>query len=145
MSKVNFTKVEEALDEASHQFFIDSLTELSTITNMLQNPEKKIGKDEEEIIARFQRDLKRIKTENYPLFEKLGLTEEEEEQILRSFSDYRREDWARLKYLKERIDELRREVKKKFEPSAVNDEIVEKEKKRHINKRHNVREGWLPL
>lgn len=145
MSKVNFTKVEEALDEASHQLFIDSLGELSTIANMLQNPEKKIGKDEEEIITRFQKELKRIKTEDSPLFEKLGLTEEEEEQMLRSFSDYRREDWVRLKCARERIDELRRDVKKKFEPSAVNDEIIEKEKKRHVNKRHNVREGWLPL
>lgn len=145
MSKVNFTKVDQALDEASHQLFIDSLAELSTIANMLQNPDRKIGKNEEEIIIRFQNELKRIKKEDFSLFEKLSLTAEEEDRMLRPISEYVKEDWAQLKSLRERIDELRKQVTGKLELNEANDEIVEKEKKRHINKRHNVREGWLPL
>ena len=145
MSKVNFSKVDQAFDEASQSLFIDSLAELSTIASMLQNPDRKIGEKEEAIILRFQNELKRIKKEDFSLFEKLNITAEEESRLLRPISEYAKEEWAQLKYLRERIDELKKQITGKSEVNEANDKIVEKEKKRHINKRHNVRDGWLPL
>ena len=43
---------------------------------------------------------------------------------------------------KEQLAELKKEIDA-LQPT--HEDLIEKERKRYINKRHNVKEGWLPL
>ena len=145
MTKINFSKVEKSLDFALQKLFIDNLSELAAIANVAQDPQKHLSnKKIEEIIARFQKELNTIKKQDPSLFDKLNLSAEEEERFNRMASEYSQEDWLRLKTLKLRIDELKHELYGQ-ESTAEDGQQIEKERRRHIHKRFNVRDGWLPL
>lgn len=146
MSKVNFSKVEKSFDRALQKIFIENLSELAAIANLIQDPKNSIcSKTIEEIIGRFQKELKKIKKKDPFLFNKLNISSEEEERFNRSALEYTQEDWLYLKSLKLRIDELKRELYGQETINAENDNQVAKERRRHINKRFNIRDGWLPL
>jgi len=146
MPKVNFSKVEKSFDRALQKLLINNLSELAAIANVIQAPQKSISnKSIEEIIGRFQKELKKIKKQDPVLFGKLNLSEEEEGRFARPVGEYIQEDWLRLKTLKLRIDELKRELYGQEIIDAENDNQVAKERRRHINKRFNIRDGWLPL
>ena len=146
MTKVNFSKVEKSFDKALQKLLVDNLFELAAIANVIQDPEKNISNAAtEEIICRFQKDLKKIKKENFVLFEKLNLTTEEEEHLYHPPSEYTQEDWLLVRELKTRIDQLKRDLYGQQTVKIEDSVNVEKERRRHINKRFNVRDGWLPL
>lgn len=146
MPKVNFSKVEKSFDRALQKLFIDNLSELAAIANVIQDPKSNISsKSIEEIITRFQKELKKIKKQDPVLFSKLNLSLEEEERFARPSAEYTQEDWVRLKALKLRIDELKHELYGQETIDAEYDDQVAKERRRHINKRFNIRDGWLPL
>jgi hypothetical protein len=146
MAKVNFSKVEKSFDRALQKLFIDNLSELAAIANAIQDPQKGItSKAIEEVIERFQKEMKKIKKQDPVLFEKLNLSPEDEARFNRPSNEYAQEDWLRLKALKLRIDELKHELYGQESIDAENDDHVEKERRRHVNKRFNIRDGWLPL
>jgi hypothetical protein len=47
--------------------------------------------------------------------------------------------------IKIRIDELKHELYGQESLDAEYDEHIAHERRRHINKRFNIRDGWLPL
>ncbi len=146
MAKVNFSKVEKSFDRSLQKVWIDNLAELAAIVNVIQDPAKKMTtKAIEDIIVRFQKELKKIKKQDPLLFKRLDLTPQEEERFNLPFQEYAHDDWLRLKALKLRLDEVRKELYGQETIDAENDARVTKERKRHINKRFNIREGWLPL
>ncbi len=150
MAKVNFSKVEDAFDKGVQKLFIDNLAELAAIANLTQDPKSSLSSEEiEEIIVRFRKELEKLKKQNVQLYELLNLTKAEEERFSLASNEFMQQDWLRLKDLKLRIDELKRELhgKESMTPENVeaNESIVTKERQRHINKRFNVRDDWLPL
>lgn len=146
MPKVNFSKVEKSFDRILQKLFIDNLSELAAIANVIQDPESHItSKTIAEIITKFQKELKKLKKQDPILFSKLNLTREEEQRFKLPSSEYLQNDWLRLKDLKLRIDELKHELYGQDNVEVGNEHQVAKERKRHINKRFNIRDGWLPL
>lgn len=146
MPKINFSKVEKSFDKAIQKLTIDYLSELAAIANVIQDPESPIlSKGIEEIIIRFQKELKKLKKHDAKLYERLALSAEEEERFFLPVKEFSQEDWLRLKALKLRIDELKHELYGEESVNAENDQQVTKERHRHINKRLNIRDGWLPL
>lgn len=146
MPKVNFTKVENAFDKALKKLFIDHLSELAAIANVIQDPQANLSnKSIADIISRFQKELKKLKKKDPKLYEKLNLSSEEEKRFALPSEEFIQADWLRLKSLKLRIDELKHELYGQEVLDAEYDKQVSKERRRHINKRFNIREGWLPL
>lgn len=146
MAKINFSKAEKSFDKALQKLLIDNLSELATIANVIQDPQKEISsKAIEEIIKRFQKELKKIKKQNPPLFNKLNLSPQDEERFGNRASEYTQEDWMRLKELKVRLDELRHELYGQETLDVEYENQILKERRRHVNKRFNIRDGWLPL
>jgi hypothetical protein len=146
MAKVNFSKVEKSFDRALQKLLIDNLSELAAIANAIHDPKSGISsKTIEEIITKFHKELKKLKKKDPILFGKLNLTPEEEERFNHSSKEYLREDWVFLKALKLRIDELKHELYGQAAIDAEYDRQVAKERRRHVNKRFNIRDGWLPL
>ena len=147
MPKVNFSKVEKSFDRALQKLVINHLSELAAIANVIHDPQSNItSKTIEEIIGRFQKELKKLKKRDSKLFEKLNLSPEDESRFNRPASEFLQEDWLRLKALKMRITELKHELYRQKRIECANMTIqVDQERRRHINKRFNIRDGWLPL
>jgi hypothetical protein len=146
MAKVNFTKVENAFDKALQKLLIDHLSELAAIANVIQDPQTNLSsKTIEDIIIRFQKELKKLKKKDPKLYERLNLSPEDELRFALPFNEFMQEDWFRLKNLKVRIDELKHELYGQESLDAEYEKQVSKERRRHINKRFNIRDGWLPL
>lgn len=146
MAKVNFTKVENAFDKALQKLLITHLSELAAIANVIQNPETNLSsKTIENIIVRFHKELKKLKKQDPKLYERLNLSHAEEKRFGLSSKEFTQEDWIRLKTLKLKIDELKHELYGQESLDAEYEKQVSKERNRHINKRFNIRDGWLPL
>jgi hypothetical protein len=146
MAKVNFSKVEKSFDRAIQKLTMDHLSELAAIANVIQDPQSHLSnKSIEEIITRFQKELKKLKKYDSVLFGKLDLSPEDEERFALPADQFLQGDWLRLKALKVRIDELKHELYGQEHIEAQNDEQITKERRRHVNKRFNIRDGWLPL
>lgn len=146
MPKVNFEKVEKAFDKAAEVVFIENLSELATIITAIEHPETEQSKKYIEIVStRFQKLLKKLKKADLKLFQRLGMKEEDEKRLMSPPQQFTQEDWRYLKEVKDRIDSLKKEL---YGEEILNTEFeaqVTKERKRHINKRFNVKDGWLPL
>ena len=146
MAKVNFTKVENAFDKATQKMMIDNLSDLAAIANVIQDPQANLSKKTaEDIFVRFQKHLKKLKKGDPKLYKKLELSQKDEDRFALSPKDFSSEDWLFLKALKLRIDELKKELYGEQILDEENDKQVHKERTRHINKRFNIRDGWLPL
>lgn len=146
MPKISFVRVESTLGDTLRKIFIDRLAELTTIVSLINEPQSKIQPEKiETVIKHFQIELKRFKEKELKLYPRLGLSPEEENKFFGSYLSFTADDWNRLKTLKEKIDELKKELFGEESPKEEYDLQVEKERRRHLNKRFNVREGWLPL
>lgn len=146
MAKVNFTKVEGAFDHALRKLFIDNLSDLASIANVLQDPQANLSnKNLKEVILRFQNELKKLKMQDSKLFQKLNLSQEEEARLHASADDFNAEDLLRIKALKERIEALKKELQGSETSNPEDDKQIAEERRKHINKRFNTKDGWLPL
>lgn len=146
MPKVNFTKVENAFDRAKQKLFIDQLSELASIANLIQDPKANLTSQTiADIIGKFQKELKKLKKNDPKLYTQLHLTAEDEKRFFIPSDQFLQEDWVKLRSLKTRIDELKKELYGEEVLNAEYDSQVAKERRKHINKRFNIRDGWLPL
>lgn len=146
MAKVSFTKAEQSFDRAVRQLLIDNLSEIATIVDVAHDKDKKISSEAlAELIAKFNKQLQKIRKNDTGLYQKLALSAEDEKRLSKPSTEYIQADWLFMKELKLRIDELKSELYGKGAPDTTQEAQVEKERKRHINKRFNIRDGWLPL
>lgn len=144
MAKINFSKVEQALDKTLQAISIEHLTELAAIASILQ--QTKISPETmDKIIKRFQHQLQKLKRHDLKLYERLALSSEDESRFNLSFADFNQDDWSRLSFLKIKIDELKKELYGQVSVGPEDEKRIADERIRHINKRFNIREGWLPL
>lgn len=149
MPKISFTKVESILSETLLKMMVEKLNELATIITLVQDSQSKVpDKVIDHLFKKFQGEFQNLKTNANKIYMKLALTSEEETKFLGSWKDYSIEDWNRLKLLKEEIDHLRKDLYgSELSPEAAKqyEEHIEQERLKHINKRFNIRDGWLPL
>ena len=144
--KVDFSKVENILSDTLRKIFIDRLSELAIIANLIQTSTQATDpKLIDEVASSFQKELSKLKRKDKKIYLKLGLSEVDEERFKISPSQFTQEDWILLKELKQRIDELKRELLGDELPNLEYEQQVEHERKRHVYKRFNIRDNWIPL
>lgn len=146
MAKISFTKVEYSLDDVLRKMTIDHLKELGTIANLLNESKPKISnKTIEDMLTRFRKELKKLKKSDPKLYQQLDIGNEDEQRFLLPFEELTFEDWMKLKAIREKIDILKRELRGQQLSKEEDEKRIESERVKHINKRFNIREGWLPL
>jgi hypothetical protein len=146
MAKTNFTKVEEALANGLHHIKVEELLKLADLAS-------DIGKKDLESAALFygqflsliENDLKWMHKKESSVYKELKIKKSElKDLILKSRekpSTLSETEMERIKDLKVKVEKYKKE---KF-PSKPEDTLIELERKRHIYKRFNVNEKWLPL
>lgn len=148
MAKTNFTKVEEALISGLTKMKMRQLLELAdkaqstgdhADTDAILIPEAR-----RMIIAVIRQDLKSLKRKDTKVYVKLGLKKEGLQKLLDNPANLTADDWQKVKEIHSKVTEYKKELLKKL-PEVTDDQLVDSERKKHINKRYNINEKWLPL
>jgi len=147
MAKINYSKVEEAMANAILKKMIDHLGELAAIVMLTkENQSNKISDTKAaEILKSFQGELKKLKEKDVKLYGRLELTPEEEARISLSLAEMTPDDWKKLLLLLERIENLKKELLGTPVENPEDEIHIEQQRIKHINKRYNVNDQWLPL
>lgn len=141
MAKINFTKVEQALNEALQKQFEQVILDISAMTDT----EKLSAKVRDEVLLRLQTELKKLKARDAKLYGKLDLTPAEEAKFLQPGVALSPADWERLRALKEKIVNLKKEFfgqQSNLEQDAKDVETIREKQKEfrfHVNKK------WFPV
>lgn len=140
MSKTNYSKVEEALNEGLYRMKVNDILESSA----KEEDQKDTLHPAQRFIAVTQ-ELKWMKKTDPDIHKNIRISKKE----IASLAEIIKKRRNSLKKSEvDRIDELLKIVKKykkkKF-PSVDDENLIEDENDRHHYKRHNVSEKWVPL
>lgn len=138
MAKTNFTKVEDALTEGLHKMKVEHLLELADLAAGTGIAKETTN---EQLIATLKHDVSWLPKKDRKIFEKAEIKKKELEKLLEKPEDLKDEDWKKLRQIKDKFDA----EKEKIRAKSSDEDLVDKERKRHIKKRFNVSERWLPL
>jgi len=146
MAKTNYTKVEEALAEGLRKIDKTRLLEAVPASKASTSPALSAGEIalRKQLIAALHVDLAYLLKEGFNLYGKEKITKNEIKKFKENPAQLSSEEWEKIKKIKENVDQFKKELEKKIK-SASNDDLIEKERRKHVTKRFNVNEKWLPL
>lgn len=143
MAKTNYTKVDAAADMGLRKMEIDRLFEATPGKEKIPlTPEEK-GK--QKLLEGLKRDIQYLDPKRHKqLYTTLGYKRQDLKALIENPSTLTLEDWEKIKQIKKSIEKYRKEVMAQL-PSQDDEKIVEEQRVKHINKRYNVNDKWLPL
>jgi hypothetical protein len=154
MPKTNYTKVEEFLGQGLRKMMVEDLLNKTKNVNKPLNPEIQYApeipknnaliKAQQHLISALKRDLTRLQKKDQEVFTKLKIKKKQFKMMIEHPENLRPEDWETLKQIKIQVDQYKAELLKQI-PQATDENLVDIERNKHINKRFNVNEKWLPL
>lgn len=146
MAKTNFTKVEEALAEGMRQMTMQNLHKLADSIQAVESADTKesMAEAKKKLITILKFEFNWMEKQDNTLYQKLGITRDEIKKILSQKENLTDEEFNHVKTIHEKLTELKKELEK-VSPTKSDDELIEKERVKHINKRFNVKDDWLPL
>lgn len=138
MAKTNFSKGEEIVREAVEKLLREQLLDLAILEKGGKIDTK--FKERLYLVLGLQLELKRLYHSDRKIYKKLGIKKKDLDGLLSDPKTITEEQWVLLVKLKEQADAHLKEL-----ITTSDEEIVEKERLKHITKRFNVNEKWLPL
>lgn len=147
MGKIEFSKIEAALTDALRQSYIARLSELAVLAHLVRGEESRFDPQKrQDIFLYFQEELRKLQEKDPNLYKALNVSKEVEELLLSQQSSPLQTHWRALQDLQTNLQELKKQLQGS-NPSITPDQEtqIEKERKKHIYKRFNVKDGWLPL
>jgi hypothetical protein len=142
MAKTNFSKAEESMGDALQKLTMQQLLELADIQAGTVEEISKRTKVRLLLIKALRYELSRLYRHNPDIYKKLKIKKSTLEKWITDAKDLSDEDWKIVVLLKEQVEA---ELKQASATLPTDTQLVEKERKKHINKRYNVNEKWLPL
>lgn len=142
MSKTNFTKVEEALKEGLLRMNISGLLDMASAASKIGSQPSETAFTQRELLAALKFEVNYCKNEE--LFSIGGLSRSVLKKMLKEPNDLKPEEWEQLKLFQEKACAYRKKMIE-TQPAGEDDKLIETQRKRHINKRYNTKEQWLPL
>lgn len=158
MPKNNYTKVEEALDDALLKMKRDQLLQIAgktkggpapAPTESSSNAATKATEDtdtdkiETKAIKVLHSELQQLYKDGKDPYKKLGINKVEITKYIEHPEDLTPEDWNKIKQFKEQVEFFKKDLDKV--QKATDDEIIEDQIKKQKTKRFNVKDNWLPL
>lgn len=155
MAKTNFTKVEELLQDSIVKKQVENWGKMADIAQQVVRPEmrklvekaslaaEKVEIDKKALVHALTRAKKDYKDPKF--YEAIGISPEELDALLKNPKELKSEDWNRLQDIRSKVAAYKKsDIEQHIEKSG-DDAIVNEERRKHINKRFNVRDKWLPL
>ncbi len=141
MAKTNLTKVEGMLDQGILKITVNNLLELADIASGMGTEVKPKELSPENLIGFVEKELLWIYRKDKEIFKELELNKKKLKAIFKHPDTATPEEVNYIRELKEKLTKFKKEKL----PAQTDDELINLEQKKHINKRHNVNEKWLPL
>lgn len=152
MAKVNFSKVEDMLNEGLQKLSKEELADQSVIANLIRESPLTQSSPQiiEKVFQRFQSKLEKFKKQNPELYDKLGLTPDDEKKFGETYDQLNRKDWRKISIFKEKMDDLKNKFKGSAtaaseSPSEEDLEHIEQTRIKQQDARFNVNSKWLPI
>ncbi|HRD55328.1 MAG TPA: hypothetical protein PLC42_02920 [Parachlamydiaceae bacterium] len=145
MAKTNFTKVEEALAEGMRKMTMEHVHALADSISEINAKgfEKTEAETKNKLIAILKFELNWLGKQDPELHKKLGIKRSEIKKLIDKKEKLTAENFEKIKSIKEKLEQLKKELNEKS--PQTNEELIEKERTKHINKRFNKNDNWLPL
>jgi len=149
MAKTDYTKVEEALIAGLTKLTMRNLLELADRAQASTGAQAEtdaiiIPEARRMVIAALRQDLKALKRKDTKVYSKLGIPKDGIQRLLENPETLTPEDWQKIKEIHQKVMEYKKELLSKL-PPVTDDQLIAAERKKHINKRYNTNEKWLPL
>lgn len=135
MAKTNFTKAEEALTGALQKMSVEQILDQSKPKTATEELKERIA-----IAKGLQRDLKRLYRQDPEIYKKLEIKRKSFEKSMEDPAKFTEEQWKEILATKNKVDTYVKQL-----PAESNETLIESERHKHINKRFNVNDKWLPL
>lgn len=145
MAKTNFTKVEDALSEGLRRMTVSGLLGMATTASQIGTPQHSSALSaahQKRLLAAASFEVKYCKDEQ--LFAACGLSKHDLKKLLDNPAGLSPDEWAALKTFRENVDAYKK-AHAANSPADADEKLVEVQRKKHINKRYNTKEQWLPL
>jgi hypothetical protein len=155
MAKTNFTKVEGLLEDSIVKKKVEKWGKMADIAQSVQRPEmrklvesaneaaEKIAIDKKALLHALVRAKKDFKGPKF--YEAIGISSEELDALLSNPKELKPEDWQRLQEIRVKVADFKKKDIEEHIKESGDDAIVTGERRKHINKRFNINEKWLPL
>jgi hypothetical protein len=143
MGKTNFTKVEELLDQNLRKISVTHLLDEADKAKGLASSPKKTQELQKQLITSIKRDLSGMK-KNAEMYDKIGIKHKDLKRLIEHPETLSAEEWESLSQIHKKIAAFKEELKEKL-PKIDNESLVESQRKKHLTKRFNVNDKWLPL
>lgn len=148
MAKVDFTKSEQLLNDGLLKMSVKQLLQLADKVNTFGrpfDPDALPSIQARSILLTFmEHDLEKMSKVEEKIYTQVGIRRKDLRNIIEKANYLTQDDWIKLKAIRTRVIQYKKDLAEKI-PHLTDDEIVILERKKHINKRFNVREKWLPL
>lgn len=143
MAKTNFTKVEDALNEGLLKMNIAGLHEAATTASQKEpTGSGDPAAQKRLLVAAIQFELKHCKDDQ--LFAAGGFSRGELKKALQRVEDITPEKWKQLEDFRQKASDYKKSKAEK-QPEDANEKLIDQQKKKHVNKRYNTKDQWLPL
>lgn len=144
MAKTNFTKVEEILDEGLRKITVEHLLDLTDKPDGARQKKFESSSSRINVVSMLLKDLKQLQKQGKEPYEKLGI----KKNFLKKFIDHPEvitpEEWKTIQGIKTKLDVFKKELAEKH-PQVSDDDVIAQQRRRHITKRFNINEKWVPL
>lgn len=148
MGKTDYTKMENLLNEGLLKMSVKDLLGLADKATSFDDPTKPEELPSLQartiILSLMKHDLETLAKVPGVSLEEAEFKPEDLKKILDHVKDLKTDEWEKLKAARERVLEYKKELWDQI-PHLSDEQIVDLERKKHINKRFNTRDKWLPL
>lgn len=145
MSKTNFSKVEKSLEEGMIKIKSQNLLKEAD-AYAAKTPKESVPTKEEcqAALTGIERDLKKLLKQDEKIYKKLGFHKMDLKKLLSNPSLLTPQDWKTVKDIKERIEKYKKELAARL-PFESDEDLVENQRTKHLTKRFNINDRWIPL
>lgn len=153
MAKINYTKVEEAIERLFLEGLVKRLHHFSKIMeNFSSGPpllERK-PPDKEAVVSALQQlneVISKIRKHNKELYSQLNVDTLQLRRLMREPHNISYKDWDDLQTLRIKAMKLLTDLQQNSQQNSQEGDqaLIEKQKKTHKTKRFNVRDKWWPV
>lgn len=148
MAKTNFSKMEALLNEGLLQVQVKSWLELADLAagkgEIAKEHPARVLQARKAIAKILKHEISYMYKTNPNIYTMLKVDREKLFNIFDNADKMSDEDWEYLSGLKKMVDIFRKGQQAMVNPQK-NEELIEQQRKQHVNKRFNVNDKWLPL
>lgn len=146
MAKNDYTKTENLLNEALLKMTVQELLALADKAGASEKEKDSLPSLQARtiLLTIMHHDLETLSKVKGADIKNVGMTAKEIQDIIEHVKEVSAEEWEELKKVRDRVLKYKTDLWDKI-PHLTNDQIIELERKKHINKRFNTRDKWLPL